>query len=306
MGLADQPRHRTHIHFYANVSQNISLSYLDINIDKDTFLKNIGFSDTYRFPVVACRLLLDKGRSRGRSPHNNDTGYPMGIFSRLTDIVNSNISALLDRAEDPVKMIRLIIQEMEDTLVEVRADAARLIADRKEIKRRLQRLADGQMEWQKRAELAVQKGREDLARAALIERAKLGDLIQTLEDDYATLQERTGHLDDDIARLQTKLAEAKAKQAGLMARAQTANARLSVRGHLYDGRVDNAMSRFDLVERKLDEMEGRVEAFDLGKGAKTLADEIADLEATTQIDNELAKLKAHLGMAAKPEPQDQK
>jgi len=230
----------------------------------------------------------------------------MGIFSRLTDIMNSNITALLDRAEDPAKMIRLIIQEMEDTLVEVRADAARLIADRKEIRRRLARLADGQMEWQKRAELAVQKGREDLARAALIERAKLADLVKTLEQDEAALHERTGHLDEDIARLQTKLAEAKTKQTGLMARAQTANARLSVRGQLYDGRVDSAMSRFDVVERKLDEMEGRVEAFDLGKGAKSLADEIADLEAETQIDNELEKLKAELGVRATSTPKDQK
>ena len=221
----------------------------------------------------------------------------MGIFSRLTDIVNSNITALLDRAEDPAKMIRLIVQEMEDTLVEVRSDAARLIADRKEIKRRLRRLDDAQTEWQKRAELAVQKGREDLARAALIERAKLADLVKTLEDDDVMLHERMGHLDEDIMRLQAKLAEAKAKQVGLMARAQTANARFAVREQLYDGRVDNAMARFDAIEKKLDEMEGRVEAFDLGKGAKTLADEIADLEAESQIENELAKLKADLGLA---------
>lgn len=219
----------------------------------------------------------------------------MGIFSRLTDIVNSNITALLDCAEDPTKMIRLIVQEMEDTLVEVRSDAARLIADRKEIRRRLGRLADAQTEWQKRAELALQKNREDLARAALLERSKLADLIKTLEDDESVLKERMGQLDEDIQRLQAKLAEAKAKQVSLMARAQTANARLSVREHLYDGRVDNAMARFDAVEKKLDEMEGRVEAFDLGKG-KTLADEISDLEAESRVEDELAKLKADLGL----------
>ena len=220
----------------------------------------------------------------------------MGIFSRLTDIVNSNITALLDCAEDPAKMIRLIVQEMEDTLVEVRSDAARLIADRKEIKRRLGRLADAQAEWQKRAELALQKNREDLARAALTERAKLTDLIKALEDDDIGLKERMGQLDEDIGRLQAKLAEAKAKQIGLMSRAQTANARFSVREQLYDGRVDNAMARFDAIEKKLDEMEGRVEAFDLGKGGKTLADEIADLQTETQIEDELSKLKAELGL----------
>ena len=223
----------------------------------------------------------------------------MGIFSRLTDIVNSNITALLDKAEDPAKMIRLIVQEMEDTLVEVRSDAARLIADRKEIKRRLGRLADAQGEWQKRAELALTKDREDLARAALLEKAKIAEIVATMEADDADLKERMVHLDDDIMRLQNKLAEAKAKQASLMARAQSTNARLAIREQLYDGRVDNAVARFDFIEKKLDEMDGRVEAFDLGRGAKTLADEIADLEAETQIEDELAQLKAGMG-AAKP------
>ncbi|MDX2142457.1 MAG: phage shock protein PspA [Rhodospirillaceae bacterium] len=221
----------------------------------------------------------------------------MGIFSRLTDIVNSNITVLLDRAEDPAKMIRLIVQEMEDTLVEVRSDAARLIAERKEISRRLGKLKDAQHEWQKRAELAISRNREDLARAALVEKAKLAELLKTLETDDAVLAERMGNLDADIHRLQTKLGEAKAKQASLLARAQTANARLSVRAQLYDGRVDDALHRFDSIEKKLDEVEGRVEAFDLGKG-KTLADEIADLEAESEIEAELAKLKAGAGKQA--------
>jgi phage shock protein A len=220
----------------------------------------------------------------------------MGIFSRLTDIVNANITTLLDRAEDPAKMIRLIIQEMEDTLVDVRSDAARLIADRKEIRRRLGRLAEASDEWRKRAELAVTKDREDLARAALIERSKIADLIAILERDDEALKERMAELDADIGRLQTKLAEAKAKQAGLLARAQTANARFAVREHLYNGRVDNAVARFDQVERKLDELEGRVEAFDLGGGSATLASEIASLEANTKIDDDLAKLKANMGL----------
>jgi phage shock protein A len=215
----------------------------------------------------------------------------MGIFSRLTDIVNSNITALLDRAEDPAKMIRLIVQEMEDTLVEVRSDAARLIAERKEIARRLGKLVEAQGEWQKRAELAISRNREDLARAALVEKAKVSELAKALETDDAILAERMTNLDADIHRLQDKLSEAKAKQASLMARAKTANARLSVREQLYDGRVDGALARFDSIEKKLDEVEGRVEAFDMGKG-KTLADEIADLEAETEIEAELAKLKA--------------
>lgn len=215
----------------------------------------------------------------------------MSIFSRLTDIVNSNITALLDRAEDPAKLIRLIVQEMEDTLVEVRSDAARLIAERKELARRLAKLKEAEGEWQKRAELAVARGRDDLARAALVERTKVGELAVTLARDDEILAERMQNLDADIQRLQSKLAEAKAKQASLAARAKTANARLSVREQLYDGRVDDALARFDSIEKKLDEAEGRVEAFDLGR-RKSLAEEIAELEAESQIEAELAKLKA--------------
>lgn len=226
----------------------------------------------------------------------------MGIFSRLTDIVNSNITTLLDRAEDPTKMIRLIVQEMEDTLVEVRSDAARLIADRKEIGRRLKRMSETKDEWQKRAELAVQKGREDLARAALVERTKLAELNTSLEEEDSILKERMSELEGDITRLQGKLSEAKAKQSSLMSRAQTANARFAVREQLYDGRVDNALARFDSIEQKLDEMEGRVEAFDLGRGGKSLVDEISDLEAESQIEDELEKLKADLGLTKSNKP----
>jgi phage shock protein A len=218
----------------------------------------------------------------------------MGIFSRMTDIVNSNITALLDRAEDPAKMIRLIVQEMEDTLVEVRSDAARLIAERKDIARKLGKLREAHGEWHKRAELAINRGREDLARAALVEKAKVAELAKALEGDEAILAEKMQNLDADIQRLQTKLTEAKAKQAALASRAQTATARLSVRQQLYDGRVDDALTRFDQIEKKLDEMEGRVEAFDLGRG-KSLAEEIAELEAESDIEKELASLKAGSG-----------
>ena len=219
----------------------------------------------------------------------------MGIFSRLSDIVNSNINALLDKAEDPAKLIRLIVQEMEDTLVDVRSDAARVIADRKEIARRLDRLSETAEEWQKRAELALEKSREDLARAALVEKTKILDLAKMIDADDAVLKDRLSELDTDIARLQAKLSEAKAKQTTLLARAATAGARLSARTALHDGRVEGALGRFGSFEKKLDDMEGRVEAFDLGKGATTLADEIADLQTQTQIDEELQRLKDSLG-----------
>ncbi len=217
----------------------------------------------------------------------------MGIFSRFSDIVNSNISAILDRAEDPEKIIRLIIQEMEDTLVEVRTNAARSIAERKEIGRKLNRLQETLQEWQRRAELALAKGREDLAKGALLEKAKLGEMGRLLEEQLAQVDAALGQGDADIAKLQAKLAEAKAKQKAIAVRHETAGSRLKVRQNLYDSRVDDALARFDQVERKLDEAEGKVEAYDLGQ-RQTLAQEIAELEAESAIDEEMSALKRRL------------
>ncbi len=217
----------------------------------------------------------------------------MGIFSRFADIINSNIGAILDRAEDPEKIIRLIIQEMEDTLVEVRTNAAHAIAERKEIGRKLSRLQETRHEWERRAELALAKGREDLAKGALLEKAKLGEVGRMLEEQLAQVETALGQGDADISKLQAKLAEAKAKQKALTVRHDTADSRLKVRRNLYDSRVDDALARFDQVERKLDEAEGKVEAYDLGQ-RQTLAQEIADLEAESAIDEELSVLKRRL------------
>lgn len=217
----------------------------------------------------------------------------MSIFTRFTDIVNSNINAILDRAEDPEKIIRLIVQEMEDTLVEVRTNAARSIAERKEIGRKLERLRAALGEWERRAELALGKGREDLAKAALVEKAKLAETVKLLEQEVLQVEEAIAQGDADIAKLQAKLSEAKAKQKAILARQESAGARLKVRQTLYDGRVEDALARFEQIERKLDEAEGRVEAFDLGQ-RRTLEQEIANLEAESAVDAELKALKERL------------
>jgi phage shock protein A len=182
---------------------------------------------------------------------------------------------------------------MEDTLVEVRTNAAHAIAERKEIGRKLNRLQETRHEWERRAELALAKGREDLAKGALLEKAKLGEVGRMLEEQLAQVETALGQGDADISKLQTKLAEAKAKQKAIMVRHDTADSRLKVRQNLYDSRVDDALARFDQVERKLDEAEGKVEAYDLGQ-RRTLAQEIADLEAESAIDEELSVLKRRL------------
>jgi phage shock protein A len=218
----------------------------------------------------------------------------MGIFSRLTDIVNSNINAILDRAEDPEKIIRLIIQEMEDTLVEVRSSAVRAIAEKRDIERRVEGLRREQAEWERRAELALTKGREDLAKGALAAKARVAEALAAMERQ---LQQSSSALDkqsEDIGKLQAKLNDAKLREQAMIARHKTAAARLKVRSKLYDERIVDAFARFEQVERTLDEMEGRVEAFDLGR-KKGLVEEFAGLEAEAGIDEELAALKARLG-----------
>ncbi|MCG8510831.1 MAG: phage shock protein PspA [Rhodospirillales bacterium] len=217
----------------------------------------------------------------------------MGIFTRLTDIVNSNVNSILDRAEEPEKIIRLVIQEMEETLVEVRATAAQTIAEKKEIARNLSRYEDAQAEWERKAEIALTKGREDLSKAALVEKAKLNETAEALKDELAALDESLAGNEADIVKLQGKLKEAKAKQKSIRARHETASSRLKVRRRLYDGKIEDAFARFSQMEKRLDEKEGEVESFDLGR-TKSLKDEIAELEAESAVEQELAALKARL------------
>jgi phage shock protein A len=214
----------------------------------------------------------------------------MGIFSRFTDIVNSNINAILDKAEDPEKIIRLVIQEMEDTLVEVRSAAARSIADRKESQRALALLEKEASDWQSKAELAIDKGREDLAKAALVEKARAIGSAESLRAELEALDTGLEKLSDDIARLEAKLADAKSRQKALLARHETASRRLEVRKKIHDYRVDDALVRFDHYERRMDDIEGRVEAYDLG-ARKSLRQEFSELEASEAIEQEFRSLK---------------
>jgi phage shock protein A len=224
----------------------------------------------------------------------------MGIFSRLSDIVNSNINAILDRAQDPEKIIRLIIQEMEDTLVEVRSSAVRTIAEKKEIERRLATLEREQQEWQRRAELAVTKAREDLAKAALHAKARVVQALSTLQHQHQQIEEALSRQNEDIGKLQAKLADAKTREKAIVARHKTAANRIKLRTHLYDERITDAFARFEQVERALDQVEGRVEAYDLGRG-KTIADELAGLEAENGVEEELKALKERLGNQIHPQ-----
>jgi phage shock protein A len=216
----------------------------------------------------------------------------MSIFSRMTDIINSNLNALLDKAEDPERMVRLIIQEMEEALVDVRSTSARAIADKKELGRRQEYLTSEVAEWDRKAEVAVGKGRDDLARGALVERNKALEAQGVVDQEVALLDGTLAKLNEDVTALQAKIKDAKARQNAIIMRGQAAQTRLGVRRQLNDHNINDAMRRFETYERKMDDLEGQVEAYDLGQ--KTLADEIAELESDETIDVELAALKARM------------
>jgi len=216
----------------------------------------------------------------------------MSIFSRTRDIFAANMTELLDRAEDPARMIRMIILEMEETLVEVRASAARSIADGKEIRRAVSRLTELQASWTEKAELALSKDREDLAKAALVERQKAADMAEGLKTELASIDETLKSYEIDIAKLQGKLREARARQNAIANRIESAVTRAKASELLNGGRTIDAFSRFEVLERRADFAEGRADALSLGAPPKTLEEEIADLRNEEAVDAELEAMKA--------------
>jgi phage shock protein A len=220
----------------------------------------------------------------------------MGIFSRMTDIINSNINSLLDQAEDPEKMIRLIIQEMEDTLVEVRSSSARVLADRKTAARRLEQVQAEADSWEQKAKLAISKGREDLARAALQEKNAILEEVTIVEAELKATDEHIEQLNDEVAQLQQKLSDAKAKQKAMTLRSKTVESRIKVKRQMHREALDTAFTRFEHFERRMDNLESQLESMDLGRDVPPdLAAEIDALQEDEQINDELERLKAELG-----------
>jgi len=225
------------------------------------------------------------------------SGVPwMGIFSRTRDIIAANFNDLLDKADDPEKMIRMIIFEMEETLVEVRASAARTIADQKEMHRHTVKLDQLQADWADKAQLALSKDREDLARAALVEKKKAADMADQLKAEIAVLDDALRAYEVDIEKLQNRLREARSRQNAIAARLESAENRVKLRTLLASERVDEAMARFDQLERRVDYAEGRADALGLADQSSkpSLADEIAALAGQDKIDEELEAMKRAL------------
>ena len=259
-------------------------------LDRTHYLKTTGAAGTHVFssprsarsawlPGIKAALAGSKERM-------------MGIFSRTRDIIAANVTDLLDKAEDPAKMIRMIIMEMEETLVEVRASAARTIADQKEMRRHIGKLERLQESWLEKAELALSKDREDLAKAALIERQKAADLADGLSAEIAALDSALRASEGDIAKLQSKLREARTRQNALRNRIESAQNRARLREMYAGPKVDEAFSRFDLLERRADLAEGHADALSLGAAPKSLEEEIAEARNAEKIEAALEALKA--------------
>jgi len=247
--------------------------------------------------VIEARVPARSQRRIGEAGSLQDRANPIAtwfsgpVFSRARDIFAANMTELLDRAEDPARMIRMIILEMEETLVEVRAAAARSIADVKEMRRTLHRLEELQSGWAEKAELALSKDREDLARAALVERQKAADIADGLIEEMAEIERVLRGYEADIARLQGKLREARARQNAIAARMESALTRARAREAMHGSRVEEAFAGFEILERRADLAEGHAEALGL-TGPRSLEEEIAGLRAAEKVDADLAAMKA--------------
>ena len=216
----------------------------------------------------------------------------MSIFNRLSDIINSNISSLLDKAENPEKMIRMVIQEMEETLVEVRSGTAKVIAEKKTLARRAEQLKKQAQDWESKAELALSKEREDLAKAALLEKSNINSSVEITERDLAKLDGTLDKLSTEIEQLQAKLNDARARQKTIVMRTTATQSRLNVNRQLHSYSIDNAMDKFEYYEKKIDQMEGQMDSIHIEK--RGLQSEFDELEKQESIDQELEELKTKL------------
>ncbi|MBE0421538.1 PspA/IM30 family protein [Pseudoalteromonas nigrifaciens] len=218
----------------------------------------------------------------------------MGIFNRVTDIVQANIVSILDKAEDPEKLLNLMLSEMQDALTECRITTAALLCEEKTLKRQIENKNNNLVYWQDKAELAIERGRDDLAKSALLEKQTISNTVVAKQLQLETLQQSIPKMTADCQRLQQRIAEAKAKQTQLVQRHNIVTARGQINSQLQSEKVAHALSRFEKVEQRVEGIEAQVEAYELTDSENTIAAQIDALVKNEQVDAELARLKADL------------
>ena len=223
----------------------------------------------------------------------------MGIFNRVNDVIQANIVAMLDKAEDSEKLLNLMLTEMQEALNECRSTAAALLCEEKNIKRQISNKQQALTNWQLKAEHAIAKNRDDLAKSALAEKHNVEISIECLQTQLETLQQSIVKITEDCERLQQKMTQAKAKQAQLVKRENVVEAKAKINTQLQSDKVATALSRFEQIERRVESVESQVEAYELTDTASNTAMQIESLVKNEKIDAELASLKASLNTANK-------
>lgn len=224
----------------------------------------------------------------------------MGVINRVNDIIQSNISAALDKAEDPEKLLNLLIQQMQDALIEGRATAATFLTQQKQLNRELAAKQSNRDAWQEKAEKALVKNRDDLAKAALLEKQRITTEIQNQQVELSNVTESIAKLTTDCQRLQNKLTEAKAKQLTYLHKEQVLQARVKVKQQLHSDKVADALSRFEVIERRVESIESQVDAYDItsANSPQSTAQQIDALVKNDALEQEFTALKTKLQQSA--------
>lgn len=241
--------------------------------------------------ISACCILVRVGMIGAFSRETTKRGDDMSIFTRFKDIVSANINSMLDRAEEPEKMIRLMIQEMEETLVELKASCAGLMADQKRIVREQEVYRDRIGLWDDRARLAMERGREDLAREALVEKLaaqRTGEGLEREVERFSVLIEQSR---EDIELLEAKLESAKERQRSLAKRHVRADQRMRARSNVSRVQSADVLMRFDQFEQRIERMEAEAELAS-PRRVRDLEQEFALLEGGDEVEEQLASMRA--------------
>lgn len=222
----------------------------------------------------------------------------MGIVNRVTDLIQANLVSALDKAEDPEKLLNLLVQQMQQALDECRSTAAIILSEEKALKREQKQKQISIDNWQAKAELAVKKGRDDLATAALKEKQHVSDALAVCEPELIKLADSLKKLQDDAQRLQSKLTEAKTKRASLQKVHNVLNARMRVNHQLNSEKIADALSRFDVIERRVESIESQVDAYEIANAQNSTAKQIDALVKNEVLEQELVALKAKVKQSA--------